>query len=157
MKVKFRFGIKSYSGTVDEMTYSNYESRDVVIARMYNPSQVVTANNVAMGNKMIKIGEFYQDVEPLYKADLESYATKMFNLPAFQGKLSGNKFSVFVKLLWAASKAATNPIAIDSISIDDASLGSYPTIETISAAIAAGLLPDVADSDLYVANLAPTV
>ena len=34
MQVKFKYGVKSFSGTLDDHVYANYEDRGVVIGRM---------------------------------------------------------------------------------------------------------------------------
>lgn len=153
-KVKFRFGIKSYSGTLDDLVYCNYSSRDVVIGRVQSESRELTQNNIDMGSKMTNIANLYSGASSAYKADLDTYAEKMFALPAYTGKLAGNKFSVFLKIVWAASQSDTDPVDLNSLNTDDILLGSYNTFETVSTAINNGFIPDVEGSELLTANIA---
>ena len=143
MKVKFRFGIKSYSGTLDELNYANYEDRSVVIGRMLPTNREMTAQNENLGSKSSKISDFYLGTSDGYKADLKAYAKKMYNLKAYKNKLAGSGYTAFIKMMWAASQIVTNPIDIDSLSIDDLSMGSYNDISSVKTAIDKGFLPKV--------------
>ena len=143
MKVKFRFGIKSYSGTLDELNYANFEDRSVVIGRMLPANRELTEQNVTMGNKMNKIGEFYAGISDAFKADLKAYAKKMYNLKAYKKGIAGNTYSTFVKLLWEASKLDENPISIEALSVDDLLIGSYAVFDSVKVAVENDLLPKV--------------
>lgn len=149
MIVKFQYGIKSYSGTLDGINYANYNERDVVVGRMIPQNREVTAAHILMGQKMIKISNLYEATTALYKADLLAYSKQMFKLKAFKGKLAGNGYSVFVKMIWAASKSPDNPLDIMSLTVDDLEVGSYSQIETVKAAIENGLLPKVEGYEIY--------
>lgn len=143
MKVKFRFGIKSYSGTLDELTYANYEDRNVVIGRMMPENRELTAQNVSLGSKLVKVGVFYKVIADGFKDDLKAYTKKMYELNAFDGKLRGSHWSTFVKMMWKASQDADSPVDLESLSIDDLNLGSYNKIASVKVAIDNGYLPVV--------------
>lgn len=153
MKARFQYGIKSYSGYLDGIVYMNYKRDGVVIGRMVPEQNTVTAANVLMGEKMIKISSLYAVATQAYKDDLKAYALKMFQLKQFDGKVSGNGFSVFVKMIWAASQSPDNPIDIMSMSVDDLEVGAYPQIDTVRAAVENALLPQVFEYEEYQASI----
>lgn len=143
MRAKFQYGIKSYSGTVDGINFANYASRNVVIGRMVPENRTITAANVLMGEKMIKISSLYEACTDAYKKDLELYTLKMYKLRAHRTGMAGNKFSTFVKMIWGASKDPDNPLDIMSLTTDDLEVGSYEQIETVKVAVENGYLPKV--------------
>lgn len=143
MKVKFKYGIKSYSGLLDEMVFCNYKARDVVIGREYNPSQRITTNNTKMGQCMVNIVMIYNATTEAYKAQLTEYAQKMFMLPEYQGKLAGNKMTVFLKMMWAWANTQAGAETLLNLSLDDFSLGAYEDLVNIKVAVDNGYLPAV--------------
>lgn len=60
MKAKFKYGIKSFSGTVDDMNFAHYKGRNVTIGRMLPESRRITENNITMGAKMKNIAKLYR-------------------------------------------------------------------------------------------------
>jgi hypothetical protein len=149
MKIKFKYGIKSFSGLFDEMIFANYERDKVVIGRMYNPSPRVTENNTLMGTIMQNITKLWAASSETYKKDCKNYAYKMFGLPMFDGKISGNGFSVFVKILWAASKDTENPLDLMALSVDDLEVEAYSQIESVKVCVENGYLPVVDGYEAY--------
>ncbi len=153
MKVKFRFGIKSYSGTVDDFNYANFPDRNVVIGRMVPESREITTQNEVIGNTSNKIAQFYSQVSSAYKQDLELYSLKLYKQKEYQGQLAGNKYSSFTKIMWAASKDPDLPVNLDALNIDDANLGSYDNILTVKTAVEKGYLPKIDGYEELTANI----
>lgn len=149
MKIKFKYGIKSFSGLFDEMIFANYERDKLVIGRMYNPSPRVSENNEIMGTIMQNISKLWTGISLAYKKDCKRYAYKMFGLPEFDGKISGNGFSVFVKILWAASKGPEPQLDLMHLSVDDLELDAYQQIRTIKDCVENGYLPVVDGYEAY--------
>lgn len=143
MKVKFRFGIKSYSGTLDELNYANYEDRSVVIGRMLPVNRETTSQNENLKTNAQAISEFYSVVSDGFKEDLKAYAKKMYKLAPYRKQIAGNRYTVFVKLLWAVSRQESGAIDLTSLSIDDAQIGSYENFSSIKSAVENDLLPKV--------------
>ena len=143
MKVKFRFGVKSYSGTLDELNFANYSSRNVVVGRMLPENRETTEQNEKIKTNSQYISEFYRLVSDDFKKDLELYTMKMYNLKEYRNRIAGNKYSTFVKLMWAVSKLENGAIDLSSLSIDDAIIGSYENFSTVKSAVENGLLPVV--------------
>ena len=153
MKVKFKYGIKSFSGTHDEMVFANYATHDVVIGRMLPRNGEITANQVSMGNKMQNIASFFKVCSAGFKSDLDTYATKFSALPGRLGTIGVNKFSIFLKICWAASQAPTNPIDLDSLTADDIAMGSYSMIDNVAVCVNNGFLPAVEGYELLTTSL----
>lgn len=142
MKVKFRFGIKNYSGTLDQLNYADFGDRGC-IARMLSDSRETTAQNEEIKQKSQYIVEFYRLISDEFKQDLALYTMKMYNLKENRTKIAGNRYSTFVKLMWAVSKLENGAIDLSSLSIDDAVIGSYENFSTVKAAVENGYLPVV--------------
>lgn len=154
MKVKFRFGIKSYSGTLDELNYANYEDRSVVIGRMIPTNRELTAQNIDIKGKSNRISNLYLGVSEGFKTDMTAYAKKMYNLKPYRKQIAGNRYTIFMKMIWAASQAESNPLDIDSLSLDDLAIGTYTTIESVKTAIDNGFLPKVDGYEDFTSGIA---
>jgi hypothetical protein len=87
MKVKFKYGIRTYSGTLDELTFGSYFKDRVCIARRYVVPRLTDQNNLIVG-KMKNLAVIYGDVSESYKAELKQYAA-MHSIFNTQGKTSG--------------------------------------------------------------------
>lgn len=142
MKLKLRLPFKNFSGTLDELNYASYGDRGTIV-RMLPVNRELTEQNEVIGSRASKIASFYAGVSDGFKQDLELYTLKMYNLKEFRNRIAGNKYSTFNKLMWAASKALTNPVDLDSLSVDDLSMGSYNTINTVKDIVDNGFLPKV--------------
>ncbi len=143
MKVKCRLGIKSYSGQLDGLVYANFASRGVIIGKMPSVGREATEQNVLIANRSRMIANIYQSVSPAYKQDLELYTYKMYNLEEYQERISGNKYSTFCKLIWAACKHAQNPLDLESLITNGLTLDNCSQIKSIKVAVENGLLPEV--------------
>ncbi len=153
MKVKFRYGIKSYSGTLDELVFAAYEDRNVVIGRELPSGFERQAQHDVIANYSVKLGEFYRGLSEGFKSDLAAYSKQMYNLKAYSKKIAGSGYSVFVKMIWAASKDANSPVDVMSLSVDDISAGAYSMIESVKVAVDNGYLPLVEDYEVYTNTL----
>ncbi len=153
MKVKFKYGIRSYSGALDDLVYANYADRDVVIGRMLPRNHEITAQNIAMGSKAIALSTIYAEVSDGFKEDLAAYLKKMYQLKEYRGKIKGNTYTTFVKMMWGASKDSENPLDIESLSVDDLALGAYTQIENVKVAVENGYLPKVTGYEEYTKSI----
>lgn len=149
MKVKFKFGIKSFSGNAENMNFANYKSRGVTIGRVIPEKRIITDNNVSMGEKMKKISEVYNATSDAYKKDLTGYTLRLYNTKGYQEGIAGNKFSTFVKMLWNASKDPENPLDLLALSVDDLQVDAYTQISSVKVAVENGYLPKVLNYECY--------
>ncbi|PKN72130.1 MAG: hypothetical protein CVU50_08280 [Candidatus Cloacimonetes bacterium HGW-Cloacimonetes-3] len=150
MKVIFKFGIKTYSGTVDEMTFGSYRKHSLCIGRKY-VTPVLTANNTLMGSVMKNLAEVYRDCSELYKADLKTYALRnSANIPS--GKIPPTSFAIFVKMLYLFSELDEGHIELSTVTYSDLqTLGG--DIASVADAVENGYLANVVDADELTANM----
>ncbi len=72
MKVNLKYGIKTYSGTIDEMTYArSYRKNTICIGRKYVKPRL-TDQNTLIGSKMKNLAIIYEDVSDSYKLRAET-------------------------------------------------------------------------------------
>lgn len=153
MKVKFKFGIKSYSGTLDDLVYANYADRSVVVGRMLAENRELTEQNVTMGSRMSIISAVYGAASNDFKEDLAKYAKKMYKLKEFSKRIAGNSYSVFTKVIWNASKDTENPLDIDTLTVDDLEMGSLTQISDVKTIVENGYLPVVDGYETYQSSI----
>jgi len=150
MKVIFKFGIKTYSGTVDDMTFGSYRKHSLCIGRKYVTPRITT-QNTSMGAKIKNLANIYGDVTALYKADLKTYTAKYASI-APKDKLAPNAFAIFVKMLFLFSKLDEGHIELSTLTYTDLqTLGG--DISSISDAVDNGYLPNVTGADLLIATM----
>ena len=150
MKVNLQFGIKTYSGTVDGMTFGSYKKDTICIGRKH-VSPRITENNTNMGAKMKNLSLVYGSVTSGYKDDLKTYAiANAANVP--KGKLPPTSFAIFVKMMFLFSELDSGHIDLATVSITDLqTLGE--DIACISAAVENGYLQNAPGADLLTATL----
>jgi hypothetical protein len=150
MKVIFKFGIKTYSGTVDEMTFGSYRKHSLCIGRKYVTPKL-TANNTLMGTVMKNLADVYGDVSSDYKDDLKVYAQRnSANIPS--GKIPPTSFAIFVKMLYLFSELDSEHIDLATVTYSDLqTLGG--DIASIADAVENGYLANVVDADELTATM----
>jgi hypothetical protein len=148
MKVKFNFGIRTYSGTVDEMTFGSYRKHSLCIGRKFVIPRL-TANNTLVGSVMKNLAKVYSACSEGYKADLKVYAYRnTANVPA--GKMPPNAYAIFVKMMYLFAESDSEHIDLETITHSD--LQTVGTdIATVADAVSNGYLANVPDADELVA------
>jgi hypothetical protein len=144
MKVKFKYGIKSYSGTLDDLVYANYKKCNMVIGRRLVEREDTDQNRI-IGNGGVKISSIYKLLREEYKQDLAKYAKRRGELESSQGKLVANRFMVFVKLCYAACQGMNHSSDVASLSLDDFSISVG--LMNVKSAIEAGYLEEIDSYD----------
>lgn len=150
MKVKFNYGIKTYSGTLDNMTFGSYRKNSVCIGREY-VSPRITENNLSMSAKMKNLALVFSSVSSGYKDDLKSYAlANQANVP--KGKLPPSSYAIFVQMMFKFAKLDEGHIDLATVTYGDLStLGE--DISTIAAAVSNGYLQSVPGANLLTATM----
>jgi hypothetical protein len=144
MKVEFKYGIKSFSGTLDELNFANHKDRNMVIGREIGHREA-TDHNHSFGNTLRAISALYKATADGYKADLTAYAKKMYDLPKFSKGLAGNRFNVFVMICYAAMSSEEITFDVNTATIDDFDV--ITQLHSVKSAVEAGLLDVVVDYD----------
>ncbi|MDZ4181987.1 MAG: hypothetical protein U1B83_03840, partial [Candidatus Cloacimonadaceae bacterium] len=122
MKVKFKYGIATYSGTVDEMVYGSYREGRLCIGRKW-VMPTLTAHNETIGSISANLAKVYREVSDLYKADLKTYARRngTQNIPG--NMLPPTAYAIWVKMLWAWAEGEDPQIDLSALTIEDLETG----------------------------------
>lgn len=144
MKVTFKYGIRTFSGTLDEMTFGSYRDGNLCIGRDYVIPKL-TDNNTLMGSVMKNLATIYGAISTGYKTDLKLYATRRAaSIPTTQ--LAPNGFATFVKMMYCFSDLGAGHIDLASVTYEDLeTVGAE--ISTVALAISNGYLHTVSGAD----------
>ena len=150
MKTKFKYGIATYSGTIDEITFGSYRDDTVCIARKYVIPRL-TANNTLMGATLKNLATVWSDVSVGYKDEMKIYAAKnVVNIP--KGKLPPTSFSIWVKMLYLFSELGEGHIDLSTITYSDLQTVGEDILN-IAVAVENGYLENVDGADELTSNM----
>lgn len=154
MKVTFKYGIGSYSGTADGMVYSPTRNKMGSIARLF-VVPTLTDNNTLRGAIMKNLASVWNSVSSGYKSDMKSYCAE-WNITyndlqdAFSPRRSS--FAMFVDMMYLFAELDEGHVDLSTITYSDlTTLGA--DIDTIALAVENGYLPVVPNASSYVATL----
>ncbi|HOE54981.1 MAG TPA: hypothetical protein PLU05_02220 [Candidatus Cloacimonas acidaminovorans] len=150
MKVNFKYGIKTYSGTMDEVTYGSYRKNTICIGRKYVKPRL-TDQNALVGGKMKNLAIIYNDVSESYKQELKQYALlNEVNVP--KGKLLPNAYALWVKMMFKFADADAEHIDLTTLTYSDLqTVGDE--ILSIASAVENGYMANVPGADKLTANM----
>ena len=151
MKVKLKYGIATYSGTLDEMTFGSYKSGTLCIARKWVMPRL-TANNSLVRDIAKNLSAIYAQCSEAYKADLKSYAFLYGKQKSPKDKLGPNAYSIFVKMMYAFQKANSASVTLDTVTYNDIQ-SLFSDITSVAQAVDSGFLPSLNGSDLLTATM----
>lgn len=141
MKVKFKYGIGTYSGTLDEMTYGSYRNGAVCVGRKW-VYPTPTAQNATMGERMKNLSKVYAGASAGYKEDLSVYCLRYEKQHVAKNKLAPSSYAIFVKMMFAWSKATGGLIDLSTVTVEDIQ-SSTEGAKTIAEAVENGHLASV--------------
>jgi len=145
MKVKLKYGISTYSGTIDEITFSSYRNGTICIARKWVMPRL-TDQNGRLGEIAQNLSELYGEISAGFKADLKRYAELYGQQKADKTKLIPSAYAQFMKLMYAFAEGNGGSIDLSSITYNDIQT-LFADIADMKTAIESGYLPDVKGSD----------
>lgn len=154
MKVKFKYGIGSYSGTLDLATF--YETKNgnaSFMRRWVKPRQ--TDNNVELGAVGKNLALIWAEASANYKADMETYC-QLYNAyfkddeNVFQANIS--KYAMFTKMFYAFAKASGSAVDLKSLSYGDLDT-LFPEVTNLASACDEGFLPFVPGAELLTESM----
>ncbi|MDD2331030.1 MAG: hypothetical protein PHI68_00100 [Candidatus Cloacimonetes bacterium] len=143
MKVKFKYGIRTYSGTVDEMTYGSYRKGTVCISRKHTMPRI-TEQNESMGAILKNLGALYRSCDPDYVSDLKAYATKNSSENVPYNELAPTAYAIFTKMMFAWKKSDPEHVDLATINLGDIVMSEAPVL-CIADAVDGDLLARVKD------------
>jgi hypothetical protein len=140
MKVKFKYGIRTYSGKVDEMVYGSYRHNRLCIGRVYVYPRL-TENNKKIGKIGKNLALIWDAADNDYRDDFKLYALRhgIEHVPG--DKLPPNAYSIWIKMMWEWAKTEEN-IELASITDEDFSV-SNGKCSSVKACVDNGFLPKV--------------
>ncbi len=140
MKVKFKYGIRTYSGTVDEMVYGSYRKNRICIGRVYVYPRL-TENNKKVGTIGKNLAGIWNVGDSEFKADFKLYALRYGVEHVPGNRLPPNAYSLWVKMMWDWAKTEEN-IELETLTAEDFSV-SNAKISSVKACVENGFLPKV--------------
>jgi len=139
MKVKFKYGIKTYSGTVNDMTYGSFRKGNVCIGRNYVYPKL-TENNIQKGKIVRNLALVYHDASEFYIDDLKTYAERNGSQNTPKDKLIPTAFALFLKMMYNWYESDPEHIDLTTVTVADI-VAMEAEVETIAGAVEAGFLP----------------
>ena len=118
MKVKFKYGIRTFSGTLDEMTYGSYRNGAVCIGRRWVYPKL-NDQHTTMGERMKNLSKVYSGASAGFKEDLVTYTVKNGRENVPKTKLVPSPYAIFIKMMFAWSKASGGLIDLASVTLED--------------------------------------
>ncbi len=143
MKVKFKYGIRTYSGTIDEMTYGSYRKGKVCIGRQWVLPKP-TEQNTEIGAVATNLSDLWAAASVDYKADFKTYATRNTaeNVPGYL--LGPTGYALFMKAMWAWAEDESPAVDLKTVTIEDiGTLGGK--VASVSDCVTNGYLARVSD------------
>ena len=143
MKVKFKYGIRTFSGTIDEMTYGSYRKGKVCIGRAWVLPKPTT-QNTELGAVAANLADLWSSASSGYKADFKAYAAKntVENTP--NNKLGATGYALFLKAMYAWADDETPAVDLKTVTLEDiGTLGDK--VSTVADCVVNGYLASVSD------------
>jgi len=151
MKVKFKYGIRTYSGTVDEMTYGSYKDDEVCIGRQW-VMPTLTDNNSALGSVAKNLSTLWASASAGYKADFKTYAQRYGKQISEPDKLPPTGYSLWVKAMYAWAKDEDPALDLSTLIFEDiVTLGGK--VATVATCVSNEYLPSVSPVDDLIAEI----
>lgn len=145
MKIKFRWGIKTFSGYGDDMVYESCLNSKVCIGRDYTYPKI-TENNHQVGAVGKNLGIVFNNVNPAYAQDLKTYRERyrQLGIPRnpFKRKPVAGPYSLFIKMMYNWLDSDPEHVNLTAVTIADI-VALDADVCTIKRAIDAGFLPMV--------------
>ncbi len=144
MKVKFKFGIRTYSGTIDGMTYGSYRDDKLCIGREW-VIPTPTAQNTEVGSVGANLAVLWAAASNEYKADFKTYSGKYATEKVPDTQLGPTGYALFNKAMWAWAEDEGPTVDLKTVTIEDiGTLGGK--VASVAACATNGYLPAVTGS-----------
>ena len=145
MKVRFKYGIATYSGTIDEMVYGSYRDHKLCIGREY-VYPTLNANNELFGTVAANLSALYASASQDYKDDLKLYAQRNGSQNVPKTKLPPTAYALFIKAMYWWQDDDPTHVDLSSVTAEDVdTLGSK--ISTVKNCIDNGALDSISVYD----------
>ena len=140
MKVKFKYGIRTYSGTADEMTYGSYRNHMICIGRVYVKPNI-SEHHLRMKDIMANLGYLYNAATEGYRNDLKAYAIRnRKNISKYQ--IPPTAYAIFTRIMHAWARESEGLINLADVTYEDIQATEAP-VWKVKDAIDAGYIKKV--------------
>lgn len=141
MKVKFKYGIETYSGKIDGMVFNSCRKGHLCIGREF-VYPTLTTNNTNKGAITKNLAVVYHNASSGYQADLKSYGVRNGQENVSYDQMVPSGYNLFMKMMYAWAK--TDPLHIDLTAVTVADIVTMDAeVMTLERAIDAGYLAKV--------------
>ncbi len=151
MKVKFKYGIKTYSGTLEEMVFGSYREDNLCIGRKYVMPELTPQNGV-IGGIMKNLSSLYAEALEDYKGDLKIYSKLNGKQNVSKNQLVPTAYAIFVKMMFAWQAANPGSVDLATVTIEDIVSLPAPVI-CVADAISEGLIANVVGGELLIEQI----
>ncbi|HOH97174.1 MAG TPA: hypothetical protein PL188_02570 [Candidatus Cloacimonadota bacterium] len=151
MKTTFKYGIGTYSGTIDSITFGSYKKGTVCIARKHVIPRS-TEQNQELGTISKNLSSIYADVSQDYKDDLKTYAYLYGQRHTPKNQLPPKSYGLFVKLLYILQDENSGTVDLKTLTCNDIKT-LFPEIVSVADAVENGFLPRVEGAELLDAEM----
>ncbi|HPV14794.1 MAG TPA: hypothetical protein PL126_03995 [Candidatus Cloacimonadota bacterium] len=118
MKVKFKYGIRTYSGTVDEMTYGSYRKGRLCIGRQYVIPKA-TIQNEKMGNAAKNLALLWKSASDEFRADYKIYAGLYATYVSKANEMPPTCYALFTKAMHNWAKGEDPALDLADVQVED--------------------------------------
>jgi len=145
MKIRFNYGISTYSGTVDRMVYQAWYNFRLCLGRKF-VYPTLTANNHLRGAIGKNLRSVMTSASVEYIADLKTYCqrNKQFNKSRYLEFLRPmpGPVAIFVKMMYAWFDTDPEHIDLSTVTVDDI-VTKDADVRTLKRAVEAGFIPHI--------------
>lgn len=142
MKVKFKYGIATYSGKLDEMVYGSYRDGKLCIGREFVYPRL-TENNAILGGVGVNLAILWATGSEAFKADMKTYAQRNGTENVPKTKLPPNSYALWIRMIYAW--AEDNPsVDLSTLNSEDFDIAGSD-VSSVKNAVDNDYLPKVND------------
>lgn len=144
MKVRFKFGIGDFQGTIDQAVYTPTKKGGASYMRKWVLPKY-SAPNEELGTITKNITSIWENVSDLFKTDLTTYCQRYF--PVYQGGPNPfgrviSNFAMFIVLLYNLADENSGTVDLKNLTYNDIKT-LFPEIVNVSAAVENGYLKTI--------------
>ena len=145
MKVRFKYGIRTYSGTIDEMTYGSYRDHKLCIGREW-VMPTLTEQNGILGTIGSNLRDLWFSASEDYRGNFKTYAQRHCTQNVPKTQACPNGYAMFIKACYAWQD--DDPEHVDLASVNDEDVDTLGTkISTVKNCIDNDFLPAISEYD----------
>ena len=140
MKITFEWPFKTFSGTLQEMTYMSCRHDNLCLGRGWTKPEA-TDNNARLGRVAQNLKSIWESAKPAYKEDLKLYAKRFTAQRLKPGKLPPTAFGLFLGMMYAWQRSSAEQVDLSTVTVIDIVKLDAPVLSVARAVQAQLLVP----------------